>query len=474
MHRLALKSALLAAGIVPVAPAVAAPAPGEISQRLLDELVAVSGVPGMGAAVWHKDRIAWTGSSGMRDVERKLAVDDDTIFRLASVSKLLAATAAAKLHEQGKLDIDAPVTTVLPWLGNGWAPLTARQLAAHVSGIDHYNDQDRANLGSTRYPTSRAAVAIFEQRPLLRPPGEAYRYSSWGFTLLGAMVEQKSGMLFPDYVMREVVPGLTVMRDATDGANPNATIAYEFARRAPVRAKPIDFSYTWSGGGMGATPAALATFGGNMLHNRIVRAETFDWMLQPSRLADGSDVADDGYKVGFGWRLSPDEDGAATAHHSGVSPGVRSALVLWRGEQMAVSVLTNALWTASIDRTARMIAAPHRALPAGLVATPCPVGAVRYSGSFGGKTVSGSARFGMEKGLCTGTLEATGELKQWLSTGAQSEAGLLKLVGLDGVGGLARAGLVTPFGIYDWRAVAGGGFHIPFGGSRNLVVTLTN
>ena len=454
--------------------AMAASDAGRVSKRLLDDLVEVSGVPGMGAAVWHQDRLVWTGSSGLRDVERKLPVDDKTIFRLASVSKLLAATAAAKLQEQGKLDIDTPVTTILPWLDNGWAPITARQLAAHTSGIDHYNDQDRAVLGPTHYPTSRAAVAIFEQRPLLRPPGQAYRYSSWGFTLLGALVEQKSGMLYPDYVTREVTPGLAIMRDATDSSNPNASIAYEFANRAPVRAKPIDFSYTWGGGGMGATPGALATFGGNMLRDRIVRAETFDWMLQPARLADGSEVADDGYKLGFGWRLSPDEDGAPTAHHAGVSPGVRSALVLWRGEQMAVSLLSNALWTASIDRTARMIAAPHPAVPKALVATECPVKTARYRGSFDGKPVAGAARFAVEQGLCVGSIEAAGELRQWLSGGSQKAAGELKLVGLDGAGGLGRAGLVTPYGIYDWRAAADGSFRTPFGGSRGLVVRLAN
>ena len=217
-------------------PATAAPPPREVSQRMLDELVAVSGVPGMGAAVWMGDAIVWDGYSGLRDVERRLPVDDKTIFRLASVSKLLAATAAAKLHQQGKLDVDAPVTTILPWLSNSWAPINARQLAAHISGLDHYNDQDRVTLGPLNYPDGRAAVGIFQGRPLLQAPGQSYRYSSWGFTLLGTMVEQRSGMPFPDYVTREVTPGLEIMRDATDGPDPNASVAYEFAARAPVRA----------------------------------------------------------------------------------------------------------------------------------------------------------------------------------------------------------------------------------------------
>ena len=159
-------------------------------------------------------------------------------------------------------------------------------------------------------------------------------------------------------------------------------------------------------------------------------------------------------------------------HHAGVSPGVRSALVGWRGDGMAVALLSNALWTVAIDRSARMIAAPHRPVPATLVARACPVSNTRYAGTFNGIAIAGSVKFALENGLCVGSLESSGELQSWLSGGAQKAAGTLKLVGLDAAGGLARAGLVTPYGIYDWRAQPDGAFKAPFGGTRELVVRL--
>lgn len=456
------------------APAAAAqaPPPERVAQRMIDDLRTVSGVPGIGAAIWSGGKIAWRGSAGMRDLQKGAPVNERTIFRLASVSKLLAATAAAKLAEEGRLDVDAPVTSVLPWLANGWAPINARQLAAHTAGIDHYNEEDRRTLGPLHFPTSRAAVGIFAQRPLLTPPGQAYRYSSWGFTLLGALVEERSGKPFPDYVTSEITPGLAVMRDATDGPNPDASIAYEFVDRQPVKARPIDFSYTWAGGGMAATPSALATFGGRFLADRIVSRQTVDWMLRPATRNDGRPVEDEGYQLGFGWRLSPDEDGSPTVHHAGVSPGVRSALVGWRDDGMAVALLSNALWTVSIDRSARMVAAPFRPIPRTLITTSCPVGATRFSGSFNGKPIAGSQSFTVEAGMCIGSLRATGDLQQWLSGGTQKAAGELRLVGLDGTGGLARAGLVTPYGIYDLRARPDGTFRASFGGTRELIVRM--
>ena len=89
-----MRSCLATIFLLFTTPAIAAPDPAEVSQRMLDELILMNGVPGMGAAIWKGDEIIWTGSAGMRDVERKLPVDERTIFRLASVSKLLAATAA--------------------------------------------------------------------------------------------------------------------------------------------------------------------------------------------------------------------------------------------------------------------------------------------------------------------------------------------------------------------------------------------
>lgn len=464
---------MLAALTLAPSAATAAPNASQISQRMLDDLLAINGVPGMGAAIWRNDQIVWAGSAGMRDAERSLPVDENTIFRLASVSKLLTATAVARLHQDGKLDIDAPVATIIPFLNNDWAPMTARQVAAHVSGLPHYQAKDE-DRGAVHYPDSRAAVGNFKDRALLLPPGQAYSYSSWGFTLLGALAEQKSGMTFPEYVARTVAPGLAIGLDATDGDNTDASRAYEFTERMARRAPRHDFSYTWGGGGFGATPSALANFGGNMLRNRIVRAETFDWMLRPARLSDGREVIESDYKIGFGWRTNLDEDGARTAHHNGVTIGARSALLLWRDEDMAVSLLSNALWVSSIDRTARMIAAPHRALPKGLVRAACPVAARTYSGIFGGKVVRGGIRFAVDNGLCVGTLEADGELKAFFEGGPQRGGAQLRLVGLDRAGGIARAGLVTPFGIYDWRATADGSFRTPFGGSRELALKLAN
>lgn len=449
--------------------------PGEgdrIAQAMLEDLQHLSGVPGLSAAVWQDGSITWTGAAGMRDLAAKRPVTADTRFRLASVSKLFAVTAAAKLAEEGRLDLDAPVATILPWLQNDWPAITARQLAAHTAGLPHYQNVD-IGRGATRYATARDAVAIFSNRPLLSPPGSRYSYSSWGYTLLGALVEAQSRQHLGDYVRGHIAPGLDVGLDAT-GADPKATVAYEFTNKQAVAASAHDFSYSWAGGGLMASAGDLVRFGGAMLADRIVSRASFDRMLVPARLASGGLAGEDGYTVGFGWRNGTDSDGRPIAFHNGTTTGARSSLLLWRREGVAAAILSNASWTSAIDRTAEMLAAPFRTAAPPRSAPPCPTDAKTFQGRFGEVAVSGPVTFTLRHGLCRGELAMPSPMVDYFASGPQPGSKTLRIVGLSIDGTLARAGLVTPFGIYDLRAnLSGGGYTSPLSSSREFSFALS-
>jgi serine beta-lactamase-like protein LACTB len=446
-----------------------------IADRLLAALVAANGVPGMGAAVVLDGAAVWTGSAGMRDVEAGLPVDRNTVFRLASVSKLVTATAAARLGEAGRLDLDAPVQAKLPWLQASWAPVTPRQLAAHTSGLPHYQDVDQG-LGKKHYATVRDAVGIFGDRPLLTAPGSAYRYSSWGYTLLSAAVEAGAGEPFLDYVGREVAPGLGIAADAPAAESSNASHVYGFIEGKATRLPAHDFSYTLGGGGLAATPAAIALFGSRVMDGRIVSRATFDAMLQPARLSDGSTVGERDDTVGFGWRTGRDADGEPIAHHAGTTFGARSALVVWPSRGLSASVLSNAQWTSSIERTAEMLAAPFRTRTgAGEEATSsCPVDVVAYEAEFDGARFKGTATFSERDGLCTGRIALTqGPLRSWLNGFPQRDADALEIIGIHARAGIERAALVTPIGLHDLRTdVDRRTLRVQFGPGRSLVIRL--
>lgn len=449
--------------------------PRRVADQLLAALVEANGVPGMGAAVVVDGRVAWHGSAGLRDIEAGVPVDRHTEFRLASVSKLVAATAAAKLAEAGRLDPDAPVQASLPWLQAEWAPLTPRQLAAHTSGMPHYQEADR-NRGATRYPSVRAAVDLFDDRELLAAPGEAYVYSSWGYTLLSAAIEAAAGKPLLDYVASEVTPGLAIGPDASDSGGPRASRNYGFSDGRIERLPAHDFSYTWAGGGLSATPEAIALFGDRVMDGEVVSKRTFQSMLVPARLADGSAVGERDFQVGFGWRTSRDTDGETIAHHAGATVGARSALVLWPTRRVAASVLSNAEWIASIERTAEMLAAPFqpRRAPEAGPAPACPVDAIAYVADYAEGRFGGDATFSAQDGICRGRIQLPeGPLRAWLNGFPQRDAESLEIIGVHAGAGLRRAALVTPIGLLDLRADPDGRtLRGELGSSRPLVIRL--
>lgn len=422
-----------------------------VAQRLLDALVETSGVPGLGAAVWRDGKVVWAGSAGWRDVDRRLPVAASTVFRLASVSKIIAVAAAARLREEGKLDVDAPIGAALPELPAHLRPITARQLAAHTAGLPHYQPVDEKR-GSSHYGSVTAAVDIFKDRELLSPPGEAYRYSSWGYVLLSAAIERAAGVPYLEYLAKNLTVGLPIFPDVTD-KSPRASRAYEFVDEKARPAAPHDFSYSWGGGGMSATPSAIAEFGGRLLRGKLVSPETFRWMYEPSKLADGRFVEDEDYQVGFGLRSSLDLDGNRLVHHGGVTLGARSALVLWPELRASASLLSNALWVSAIEPSARLLAAPFLPAPKSLPRVTCPVEAVRYEGQFGDQTIAGVARFSRQGGVCVGKLEVAAALAEYWNAFPQKNPSHIFVIGLASDGReLGRAALVTPAGLYELRA----------------------
>lgn len=440
--------------------------PERHAQLLLDALRDANGVPGMAAAVWQDGKPRWQGASGWRDVQNKLPAQADTRFRLASVSKLFAAVAAAQLRQQGKLDVDQPVGALLPELDKTWATATPRLLAAHLSGMPHYEWRD-AMRGGTHYATARASLVQLQGREPQSAPGSRYFYSSWGYTLLGAAAEAAAGQPYLTLLRERVAPGLDIGPDET-GKSPAMSVAYEYAKGGVQPAPAHDYSYSWGGAGLAGSAPALAAWGGRVLQGRVVDAATRDWMWQPVLDKTGQPVGERTYKMGFGWRLDTDADGQRLVHHAGVTTGARSVLLLWpQGADggTSVSLLSNAMWTSSIERSAELLSAPFRPAVAGLPAQACPLKATRFDGELDGAPVQGTARFRRDAdGLCRGELSLPVALAKVVNPGPQPDADKLAVIGLQD--DMARAALVTPIGLADWRAQADGSARVDVAGRR--------
>jgi uncharacterized protein len=308
------------------------------ARERIGRYMAETGTPGVSVAVQVGDSLVWAEGFGLADVEHGVPVQVFTKFRIWSISKSLTSAAVGLLHEQGRLDLDAPVQTYVPSFPEKSHPITPRQLGGHLSGLPHYGEEDVANL--VRYESATHALDKFRDRPLLYEPGERFHYSSFGFNLLGAVVEGAAGRPFLDY-MEEAVFDPLGMRD-TGPDRYEAVIAhrtgfYEVTEGGELRhATFTDNSDLWAAGGFLSTPTDLVRFGSAILNNEMLRPETRALLFQSMRTADGEDTG-----VGLGWFLN-EVDGRGWVGHTGSHFGGGASLLMVPDDGFVIAATANA------------------------------------------------------------------------------------------------------------------------------------
>ena len=297
-------------------------------------------IPGMSVAVAVRGRVVWSEGFGLANVEQRVPATADTRYRIGSVSKLLTAAALARLAQDGRIDLDAPVQRYVPSFPAKGHPVTLRQLAGHQAGIRHYRLPGDP-IGDRRYATLADGLRIFAADTLLFAPGTRYGYSSYGYNLLGVAIEGATGRPFLDAVRALVTQPLalwSVAADHRDSVVPDRAAFYDYGRdQRVVNAAWDDASYKWPSGGYVATAADLAGLGSAFLAPGFLDERTLRLVFTPQKLASGEATI-----VGLGWRIGRDSAGRTIYHHGGLSnPGGRAMLVVWPAERVVVAMLAN-------------------------------------------------------------------------------------------------------------------------------------
>jgi len=157
---------------------------------IMEEAVAAGNIPGGVVLVGHNGKVVYRKPYGWRSLEPKReTMTADTIFDLASLTKCIAtATSVMKLVEEGRVRLNAPVSTYLPeFAQNGKSDITVRELLTHFSGLRPDLDLKEPWKGR-----SAAFTLVMKEKPVF-PPGTRFEYSDINFETLGFVVEKVSG-----------------------------------------------------------------------------------------------------------------------------------------------------------------------------------------------------------------------------------------------------------------------------------------
>ncbi|MCX6951660.1 MAG: serine hydrolase [Verrucomicrobia bacterium] len=341
---------LLSFGLVAASPVSVAivqgqtPAPVAAASEAIDRARALvkkdfaPKVPGLSVAVAVDGRLVWAEGFGYADLAQKSPVTPATRFRIGSISKSLSSVGLALLVERGQLDLDAPVQHYVPDFPDKGAVITTRLLGGHLAGIRHYRGNEI--LLNRPFPNVRAGLTIFENDPLVTPPGKEYHYSTYGWSVLSAVMESAAHEEFLAFMQTQVIGplGLTHTRpDRAGVADPERTQFYEGDPPGGFKLTPtVDSSYKWAAGGYLSTPEDLVRFGSALLQPGFLKAESLALLFTPQKTSDGKPTT-----YGIGWVIGRDAHGHRLYLHTGGSVGGTSILILHPETRTVVALVCN-------------------------------------------------------------------------------------------------------------------------------------
>jgi CubicO group peptidase (beta-lactamase class C family) len=293
-------------------------------------------MPGLSVAVM-KDDFVWSHGFGFADVENRTPATAESSYRLASVTKPMTAVAVLKLAEEGRIDLDAEVQKYVPSFPKKPWPITIRQLLAHLGGISHY--RDLAAEQHFREPKNTVeSLAVFRDFDLVAEPGTRFSYTTYGYVLLGAVIEGATGKPYAE-VMREKVwapLGMTnTLMDDMRAIIPNRVRGYELRDGKLRNAEYVDVSSRFAAGGTRSTVLDMIAFVRGVAAGKVLAPATVDRMWTQQTTKDGRTIA-----WGLGWDVSPIA-GRFAASHDGSQPETETLLIYIPSQHFAIALATN-------------------------------------------------------------------------------------------------------------------------------------
>jgi len=312
---------------------------------------------------------------GVADIGSGEPVDDQTVFRIASVTKTITAIAIMQLQEQGLVDLDAPACDYLRAYrlipaGAGFGPVTLRHLLTHTAGIRAVRnaaDLLRPALGwgtPAGHPVPTLAQYYRAGLRVDTSPGTKWAYSNHGFATLGQIVEDVTGVPFDRYVRDHVFAPLGMDHSdlvRSDRVQARLATGYQLRSRglyavADRENVPVGGGSAYSTAGDMARYAAALLNGGANEHGRVLRPETLASMFGPHYQPDPRIP---GMGLGF---FRGAAGGYQTVGHDGIWLGFHSDMLLVPDQGLGVLAFANTGPFTALAATGPVVSAVLRGL----------------------------------------------------------------------------------------------------------------
>ncbi|WAT85434.1 MULTISPECIES: serine hydrolase [Delftia] len=312
-----------------------------------------TGVPGVAVAVVHEGRLVYAQGMGVRRLGSSLAVDADTVFQLASVSKSVGATVVAQQVGQRRVSWDTRVQQGLPWWtledADAAQRITVGDMYAHRSGLPGQAGDALEELGYSQ----RQILERLRYLPL-RPVGTQYAYSNFGLTTGAEAVAAIAGQSWAALSQQAVYGPL--------GMTQTSSLFADFEARANRAAGHLRVNGVWQAGPVRRPDAQSAAGGvsstvrdmarwmtmlldeGRFEGRQVVDAQALRTALSPQMLQSPAGNGEPARYYGFGFNVGVSEAGRTTYSHSGAfGTGSATSFTVMPELKLGIVVLTNGM-----------------------------------------------------------------------------------------------------------------------------------
>ncbi|MBD3190524.1 MAG: serine hydrolase [Candidatus Heimdallarchaeota archaeon] len=310
----------------------------------LDFQTYIKEIPGVAAGIFVEDEIVFKKTYGYADLENKIKLTDQHMFRIASHSKLFTATAIMKLYYEDKLSIDDRVSKYLPWFISDEDPnlqhIRVRHLLTHSSGISR--DGKTAHWSSYEFPGIEEIKKQVKEGISFFETSEILKYSNFGYTLLGQIIEVVSRQSYHDYIRKEILEPLEMKNTVTVLNEENIeqhAIGYKikYPRKEREKIEHVPAKIMHAATGLSSTVEDLIKFyRAHFLGNDLLFPDYIKREMQ--RIQFKTKEGERG--LGFALTNIPD---ATIIGHGGGYPGFITRSGFMSEDKIIVVILTNAI-----------------------------------------------------------------------------------------------------------------------------------
>lgn len=296
--------------------------------------------------VQQDGRRRYARSFGLADVAHGVANADDTRYWVASITKLFTAAVILQLHQEGKLDLQAPMATYLPeCVGEGAGKVTVHQLLNHTSGLKNFDQvaslEQALAEGMPNYQLPHADGQLardFCNGPLLHAPGTAFDYDNGDYLVLGRIIERLTGRTFEHALRERILLPLRLddsglLRHADIVKDLAATYSYREDLQALANDLPV-YPENWgAAGALYSTVDDVLSFSDALFGGRLVSRQSVEKMVAPG-------LDDYGYGLWI-YDIKVGDDRLRVAKRPGRIMGAQAQLYRFLDRDLTVVILAN-------------------------------------------------------------------------------------------------------------------------------------